>query len=91
MDLNTSPYTSIGTVVSRWWGDSHFGVNYPFRISQVAAGSGTYPPAGDLLVSHQVVHPAPRQGGHLPHLALPHRPSPHGVAEEERGKKHIKM
>lgn len=42
-----------------------------------------YPPAGHLLVSHQLVSPAPGQGGHLPHLTLPHRPPPHCVAETE--------
>lgn len=44
----------------------------------------TYPPAGHLLISHQLVSAAPRQGGHLPHLALPHRPSPHCVAETDK-------
>lgn len=42
-----------------------------------------YPPAGHLLFSHQLVSPAPGQGGHLPHLTLPHRPPPHCVAETE--------
>lgn len=46
--------------------------------------AATHPPAGDLLVPHQLVSPSPRQGGHLPHLALPHRPPPHRVAEAER-------
>lgn len=49
-----------------------------------AAAAVTYPPAGHLLISHQLISAAPRQGGHLPHLALPHRPSPHRVAETDK-------
>ena len=54
------------------------------KRKRLQAPRATYPPAGHLLVSHQLVSPSPRQGGHLPHLALPHRPSPHRVAETQR-------
>lgn len=53
----------------------------------------TYPAAGHLLISDQLVAAASRQGRHLSHLALPHRPPPHCVADrdnEQQQKKSVK-
>ena len=49
----------------------------------IQCSEDTYPPAGRVLFSRQLVSSTPGQHWHRPHLTLPHTLPPRGVAERQ--------